>query len=305
MCTLWDPGGRTGPFRRAPVSAAGLAALARVAAPAAQGAIAGGPVASTVDTRVPGPRMLRVPAHEQVPIHHGGCHMAAIRRVFQVDGKPFFSLGGQSRNSSGYNRDEAETAFKAVKLLHGNTLEIPVYWEQVEPVEGQYDWSSVETLLAMAREYKVRLVLLWFGTWKNGNMEYVPAWVKANPDRFRRVTNPFGNTVWVLSSHCEATRQADERAFVGLMAHLRDHDAQGTVIAVQIENEPGILGSDRDYGPEAQATFDAPVPAELVSRMQAAGKGLQARAACTSCGSRRVANPPARGPSYSARRPAN
>ncbi|NLT73308.1 MAG: DUF5597 domain-containing protein [Chloroflexi bacterium] len=196
--------------------------------------------------------------------------MSTVRRPFTVDGKPFFSLGGQSRNSSGYNRAEAETAFRAVKLLHGNTLEIPVYWEQVEPVEGQFDFGSVDTLLAMARENQVRLVLLWFGTWKNGNMEYTPDWVKRQPERFKRVTNPFGNTVWVLSSHCEATYQADERAFTALMSHLKEADSEErTVIAVQIENEPGILGSDRDYGPEGQAAIESPVPSKVLECLPA------------------------------------
>ena len=76
--------------------------------------------------------------------------MAQLKRVFQVDGKPFFPLGGQAKNSSGYNRQEAETAFRAVVAMHGNTLEIPVYWEQVEPVEGAFDFAAVDTLLALA-----------------------------------------------------------------------------------------------------------------------------------------------------------
>ncbi len=199
--------------------------------------------------------------------------MSEIKRVFQVEGKPFFTLGGQSRNSSGYNRAEAETAFKALKQLHGNTLEIPVYWEQVEPEEGQFDFTSVDELLALAREYGVRLVLLWFGTWKNGNMEYVPAWVKLDPERFWRVIGPAGNPVWVLSSHCPATYEADERAFCRFMAHLHERDGQQrTVIAVQIENEPGILGSDRDYSEAGERMFASAVPQEIVSRLpQAAG----------------------------------
>jgi beta-galactosidase GanA len=200
--------------------------------------------------------------------------MSSVHRPFTVNGQPFFSLGGQARNSSGYNRSEAETAFRAVKLLRGNTLEIPVYWEQVEPEEGTFDWSSVDTLLAMAREYGIRLVLLWFGTWKNGNMEYVPAWVKRAPERFQRVINPYENPVWVLSSHCEANYEADRSAFTGLMAHLGAHDAaERTVIAVQIENEPGILGSDRDYGAEAQAMFEGTVPASLIAKVAVLDSG--------------------------------
>lgn len=200
--------------------------------------------------------------------------MVNINRVFQVDGKPFFTLGGQARNSSGYNDSESETAFKAVKLLHGNTLEIPVYWEQVEPEEGVFDFDGVDALLDSARRYGVKLVLLWFGTWKNGNMEYVPAWIKTDFHRFKRVISPGGKDVWVLSSHCQATFEADKKAFCAFCRHLKDRDSdEHTVIAVQIENEPGILGSDRDYGPEAQAVLDGPVPAEFVTAMKARGEG--------------------------------
>ncbi|GAI49472.1 unnamed protein product, partial [marine sediment metagenome] len=90
--------------------------------------------------------------------------MTDVKRVFMVNGKPFYSVGGQSRNSSGYNDSESETAFKAIKLLHGNTLEIPVYWEQVEPEEGKFDFTSVDALLASARRYGVKLIPLWFAT---------------------------------------------------------------------------------------------------------------------------------------------
>ena len=38
-----------------------------------------------------------------------------------------------------------------------------------------------------------------------------------------------------------------------------------TVVGIQVENEPGIMGSDRDYGPQAQAEFDSPVPAKILT----------------------------------------
>lgn len=190
--------------------------------------------------------------------------MAEIKRVFQVDGKPFFPLGGQAKNSSGYNRAEAETAFKAVRALHGNTLEIPVYWEQVEPVEGTFVFDSVDTLLELAREYELKLVLLWFATWKNGDMDYAPTWVKTDQERFRRVINPLGVPIWGLSPYCQANRDADARAFRHLMAYLKEHDTERAVVAIQVQNEPGTLWSDRDYSPETEAIFQAPVPAELV-----------------------------------------
>ena len=200
--------------------------------------------------------------------------MTGIKRVFMVNGKPFYPIGGQSKNSSGYNDSESETAFKAVKLVHGNTLEIPVYWEQVEPEEGKFDFTSVDALLTSARRYGVKLVLLWFATWKNGNMEYAPAWVKTNPQRFKRVISPTGTDIWVLSSHCSANFEADKKAFTVFCNHLKAKDStERTVMALQVENEPGILSSDRDYGPEAQAVFDRFVPTKLVTAMKAAGTG--------------------------------
>jgi hypothetical protein len=201
--------------------------------------------------------------------------MTTIKRIFQVNGKPFFPIGGQSCNSSGYNENESEQAFKIVKMLHGNTLEIPVYWNIVEPVEGKFDFTAVDALIASARRHEMKLILLWFASWKNGNMDYVPAWVKTNPKRFKCVLAQSGKDVWDLSSHCKANMEADKQAYVALCKHLKGKDSTDrTVIALQIENEQGILGSDRDYGPEAQAEFDSPVPAKLVAAMKKAGKGI-------------------------------
>ena len=64
-------------------------------------------------------------------------------------------MGVQSDNQSGYNDRESETAFKAVKLLHGNTLIVPVYWEQVEPEEGKFDFTAVNNLIVSAHRYEV------------------------------------------------------------------------------------------------------------------------------------------------------
>ena len=200
--------------------------------------------------------------------------MPEIKRVFSVSGKPFFPVGGQARNSSGYNAVEWETAFRAIHLIHGNTLEIPVYWEQIEPEEGEFDFANLEELLDQARKSKIKIILLWFGTWKNGDMDYTPAWVKTNPDRFERVISPTGARLWVLSSHCEENFKADCTAFTHLCQFLKEKDDhERTVIAIQIENEPGILGSDRDYGKVAEFEFQQPVPSFLVEKLIATGNG--------------------------------
>jgi hypothetical protein len=200
--------------------------------------------------------------------------MAAVNRVFTVDGKPFFPLGGQSCNSSGYNDTESETAFKVIKMLHGNTLEIPVYWDNIEPKEGTFDFTAVDALISRARRHGIKLILLWFATWKNGNMDYAPSWVKTDPQRFQRVITITGSDIWNLSSHCKSNLEADKKAFTALCKHLKTKDGNDrTVIALQVENEPGIIGSDRDYSPAAQTVYDSKVSAKLIAAMKAAGKG--------------------------------
>jgi len=190
--------------------------------------------------------------------------------VFKVKGKPFFPLGGQVKNSSAYAREELDTAWKALQYLHANTAEIPVYWEQVEPVEGKFDFSTVDVLLQEARNRNLKLILLWFATWKNGHMKYAPEWVKLDTNRFQRVITRDGEAIPTLSSHCRESWEADRKAFCRLLQHLREKDGEDqTVIAVQIENEPGIVGSDRDYGPGGEKDFQLPVPGELMEKVQA------------------------------------
>ncbi|HSG34595.1 MAG TPA: beta-galactosidase, partial [Sphingomonadaceae bacterium] len=99
------------------------------------------------------------------------------RPVLIVDGKPFVALGVQANNSSNYPA-MLETVWPTMERLGANTLLIPVAWEQVEPVEGQFDFSWVDALLAGAREHGKRLVPLWYGAYKNTAPSYAPAWVK-------------------------------------------------------------------------------------------------------------------------------
>lgn len=181
------------------------------------------------------------------------------RHALIVDGKPFLMLGAQVHNSSNYP-EVLPQVWPVVKALEANTLEIPVAWEQLEPIEGRFDYSWIDTLLREARKNNMRLVLLWFGTWKNGESTYTPEWVKSDTKRFPRLQRRDGRPTMTLSPLGEATLEADRRAFVALMRHLRQADVQHTVIMVQVENEVGTHGVARDYSPTAEALFAQPVP---------------------------------------------
>ena len=191
-----------------------------------------------------------------------------------VDGQPFLMLGAQTNNSSNYPAALAEV-WPVIEQLHANTLEIPVAWEQIEPTEGKFDFSWVDTLLPQARQHNVRLVVLWFGTWKNTNPQYTPEWVKSDTKRFPREITPEGKTHWVMSALGMNTLQADSRAFAALMHHVREVDPQHTVVMMQVENETGSYEIPRDFSPGAQRLFAQSIPAELARRIGKSGTWAQ------------------------------
>jgi hypothetical protein len=187
------------------------------------------------------------------------------RWALLVDGQPYLMLGGQLHNSSAWP-SELPAVWKAFAALHANTMEAPVYWEQVEPQQGKFNWDNVDVLVKGAREHNLHVVLLWFGTWKNGNMHYVPQWVKTDTKRFPRVIRADGEPIDVLSASSRSNLEADKSAFIALMRHLKALDSDDhTILMVQAENESGIIGSPRDFSPESNKEFAGQVPADMLS----------------------------------------
>jgi beta-galactosidase GanA len=185
-----------------------------------------------------------------------------------VDGKPFLILGGELHNSSSSNLEYMKPLWPRLAAMGLNTVITPLSWELIEPREGTYDYALVDGLLAQAREAQERVVFLWLASWKNGMSSYVPVWVKQDSRRFPRVV-VHGHEVEVLSPMSSATQEADARAFAALMRHLKEVDAQHTVIMMQVENEVGVLGDSRDRSDAANRAFYSAVPAELTGHLQA------------------------------------
>ena len=175
-----------------------------------------------------------------------------------VDGNPYLMLGGQVHNSDTANADDLNKALDVLASWHANTAEVPIYWEAIEPKQGQFDFSSVDLAIQAARKRDLHLVFLWFGTWKNGDMDYTPEWLKRDPSTYKRVIGALGQEMWIISPLCNAARDADARAFRAVMEHIRSIDEQDrTVIMMQVENETGLIGTDRDYSEEATRVFAA------------------------------------------------
>jgi Domain of unknown function (DUF5597)/Beta-galactosidase len=186
-----------------------------------------------------------------------------------VDGKPFLILGGELHNSSSSSTAYMKPVWPRLAAMHMNTALLPVAWETIEPEEGKFDFSTVDGLLDGARENNLKLVILWFGAWKNTYSSYVPAWVKTDTDRFPRVQTSDGRGTERLSPFSTAVRDADARAFAKLMRHLREVDAdKRTVLMVQVENEVGVIPESRDHSPTANAAFAATVPPTLTAFLE-------------------------------------
>jgi len=184
--------------------------------------------------------------------------------LLMVDGRPLVIRGGELGNSS-HDRQYLAQFWPHLDSLGLNAIVAAVTWEAIEPEEGVFDFESVDELLADLREHGLRLVLLWFGSWKNSMSCYVPGWVKRDVDRFPRARDSRGAALEILTPFAAANREADASAFAALMAHLRETDPQHTVVLVQVENEIGMIPEARDRCDLAEAAWAAPVPTELTA----------------------------------------
>ena len=195
---------------------------------------------------------------------------------FNNKGKPYIAIAGEVHNSSASSLVYMEHVWEKAEKLGLNTVLLPVSWELLEPEEGTFCFDLVDGLIAQAREHGMKIVFLWFGTWKNAQCMYAPEWVKTDLQRFpraqiekgknkTRLARFYGFPYTTLSYLGEETNRTDARAFAMLMRHIRECDEEiGTVIGVQVENETGIQGSDREHSEEADRLYEESVPAGLI-----------------------------------------
>ncbi len=206
--------------------------------------------------------------------------MTGKRTVFTVEGKPFIAIAGEAHNSSSSSGDYMVGVWEKAKELGLNTVLLPVSWELVEPEEDRFEFGLIDTLITQAREYGMKIVFLWFGSWKNAQCMYAPEWVKKDLERFPRAEVEKGKNktrlemfyrqpYTSLSYLGEETNKADAKAFAQFMKHLKKVDEeQHTVIGVQVENETGLQGSDREHSDKADLLFFKEVPKAFAEYMK-------------------------------------
>lgn len=165
-----------------------------------------------------------------------------------VHGKPFIILGGELGNSTATTMKNMQSVWSRLTAMNLNTVLVPVYWELIEPYEGEFDFSLLEDLITEARRNDLKIVLLWFGSWKNSMSSHAPAWVNLDQDKYPRVKDQSGKSQEILSSFSDKVLNADSKAFENLMRFIKEYYyKEQTVIMGQVENEIGMLPSARDH----------------------------------------------------------
>ncbi len=191
-----------------------------------------------------------------------------VATQLMVDGKPYLVLGAELRGTASSGLKFMDSVWPKLTRLNINTVLLAVGWDWIEAQEGKFDFTLVDGLIAGARKNNKHIVFLWFGSWKNGISSFVPPWVKADQDRFPRVQVQDGQSVEIVSPFSRNALEADTRAYVKFMQHLKAFDTTHTVLMMQMENEVGINSDTRDRSDAANQAYTGEVPAELLRYME-------------------------------------
>lgn len=184
-----------------------------------------------------------------------------------VDGKPYLMIAGELHNSSASSAGYMETIWPKLKSLNLNTVLASVTWDQFEPEEGKFDYEMIDYLIANAEKNDLKLVIIWFASWKNGQSSYAPLWVKKDTKRFPRAKTKEGKLTETLSVFSEASMKADAKAYAALMRRIKQVDKNNTVIMMQPENEVGLF-QDIDYNTFVLDQYKGQVPDVLMSYLK-------------------------------------
>lgn len=176
-------------------------------------------------------------------------------KQLEVDGRPWLILGGELGNSSASAPQDVAKIFPRLKELGLNTVLVPAYWDLIEPEEGEFDFTTTDAVIDEAEKNDLKVVFLWFGSWKNSMSCYAPEWFKKDWKKYPRARTKEGKPLEIASAFSENVFRADSTAFTRWLRHTIDRDKNGTVIMLQIENEIGMLEDARDHSPLADREY--------------------------------------------------
>jgi len=177
---------------------------------------------------------------------------------FLLDGRPYQVISGTLH----YFRIHPEhwrDRIRKAKAMGLNTIETYVAWNAHEPVRGDWDatgWNDLGRFLDLIADEGLHAIVrpgpYICAEWHNGGL---PVWLTSTPGIGIRRSEP-----QFLAAVSEYLRRVYE------IVAPRQIDRGGNVVLVQIENEYGAYGSDKDYLRElVRVTKDAGITVPLTT----------------------------------------
>lgn len=162
-----------------------------------------------------------------------------VQEDFLLDGKPFKIMSGAIHYFRVLPEDWYHSLYN-LKALGFNTVETYIPWNVHEPKEGEYDFSSrydVKRFVETAAELDLFVILrpspYICAEWEFGGL---PAWLLPYKDMRIRSSDP---------AFIEKVSRYYEKLFEIITPLQLDHG--GPVIMMQVENEYGSYGEDKEY----------------------------------------------------------
>jgi hypothetical protein len=147
-----------------------------------------------------------------------------------------------------------------------NTVGAIIQWNRFELRKDQYEYAMIDGLIEAARERNMHLIIVWFGTWRNLQSNYLPKYIRDEKIGFPALKADGKIDNGRVSPHAMKCAERDGLALKALLPRAAEKDPHHQVlIAVQVENE---MPKGHDYTAEANALFAQPVPSEVIMMLQ-------------------------------------
>lgn len=162
-----------------------------------------------------------------------------VKEDFLLEGKPFKILSGAVHYFRVLPEDWYHSLYN-LKALGFNTVETYIPWNVHEPKEGEFDFSGrfdLKRFIKTAEDLGLYVILrptpYICSEWEFGGL---PAWLLQNKDMRIRSSDP---------SFIEKVANYYKRLFEIITPFQIDHG--GSVLMMQVENEYGSYGQDKEY----------------------------------------------------------
>lgn len=201
-----------------------------------------------------------------------------------VKGKPYLMNGIQIRpdrvieqysvTTEEQYTEYIEPLFKNSAELGYETIIFPIAWNQIEMIQGKYNFTLLQRYYEYAKKYDLTVQLLWFGSDVCGYNTNVPKYILKEKEVYSRLEKypdvlDYGDMDLV---------EREIAAFGKLLDWLYENDKDCRTVCIQIENEPNCTAykgpsktSDTDEESIDEAVWVAGQKDEIYDIMNALG----------------------------------